>query len=245
MGNGFTFDLMTLVLTALTRSFDPTSTVFGDDIICQNSVADDVVRNLQVAGFVVNSNKTNINSSYRESCGAHYIDGYGYVTSFDIKWVKSVQELIVTLNKVAILSIIYGGPYEALRAKIWSCVPQTLLGAAVKRLTVCKGRPPSYELDGYVRYGPPIMVKPKHNTLRDIRRKLKNLQKSGSISVAVAFEARTLRARDRLYSTEWDLFFQYIRDSRLSRKINRVVVKSSLVARVDEEQIGFIRTLLP
>jgi hypothetical protein len=244
MGNGFTFDLMTVVLTALTRSFDPTSTVFGDDIICQNQSADEVVSSLRVAGFVVNTNKTNIRSSYRESCGAHFVDGHGYVTSFDIKWVTSVHELIVTLNKVAILSYIYNGPYEALRAKIWTCVPQTMLGATVNRLTVNTGRPPSYELDTYVRYGPIVKIRPNRHKGKLIRRCMRDFQKQGDISVALCFENRTLRAREDLRSSEWDVFYQYIRNVRRSRKVPRMVLKSSLVARVGEEQIGLVDSLV-
>lgn len=245
MGNGFTFDLMTLVLTALTRSFDATSTVFGDDIICQNQCADEVVDNLRIAGFVVNLNKTNIRSCYRESCGAHFIDSYGYVTSFDFKWVTTVHDLIVTCNKVAILSSIYGGPYEDLRAGIWSCVPVTLLGAAVPRLTANMGRPPSYQLDGYIRYGPLIQCDPTKHTLKLIRRSFRYLQHSGQLSVALSFENRQLPAKQVLQASEWDIFYQYIRNSRLSRKVPRLVLKSSLVARVNGEQIGPIKTLLP
>jgi len=240
MGNGFTFDLMTVVLTALTRSLDSTSTVFGDDIICQNSVADDVVSNLQVAGFRVNLDKTNINSSYRESCGAYFIDGHGYVTTFDIRWVNTMHDLIVTLNKVAILSNIYGEPYETLRAAIWSCVPLSLLGATTKKLVVNTGRPPSYELDTYVRYGPQINVSPNKHKLKLIRRRMSELHKVGRISVALAYVDRLLRARNQLHSDEWDVFYQYIHNTRLSRKIPRLVNKSSLVARIDEEQIGFV-----
>lgn len=245
MGNGFTFDLMTVVLTALTRSFDPTSTVFGDDIICQNSVAADVISNLQIAGFVVNSVKTNVNSNYRESCGAHFVDTYGYVTSFDIKWVSNIQDLIVTMNKVAILSIIYKEPYEALRAKIWACVPPTLLGAATLRLVANVGKPPSYQLDGFVRFGPLIDIKPKPRTRKLLRRKIRPLHKSGELSIATGYETRVLPAKHDLSSSEWDVFYQYLRNSRISRKVPRMVIKPSLVARVGEEQIGFTNALLP
>jgi len=245
MGNGFTFDLMTLVLTALTRSFDHSSTVFGDDIIVENQYAEEVIENLQIAGFIVNLNKTNIRSDYRESCGANYLDGVGYITSFDFKWVTNLQELIVTCNKVAILSLIYNGSLETLRAGIWSCVPMSLLGATVSRLTVHTGRPPSYELDSFVRYGPIIQIAPTPKLLKVIRRSCKLLHKTGPISVAVSCESRQLPAKTRLSSREWDVFFQYIRDSRLNRKVPRMVIKSSLVARVGEEQIGLTKALSP
>lgn len=245
MGNGFTFDLMTLVLTALTRVFDHESTVFGDDIICCRHQADEVIRSLQLAGFVVNLDKTNVNTGYRESCGAHFVDGYGYVTSFDFKWITDIHELISTVNKVGILAHIYGEPYESLRASIWTCLPRSLLGAATLRLVVDTGRPPAYELSGYVRYGPQWFVDPTSHVLKSIRKKLRPLQKSGRISIALGFQSRLASPRTNLASSEWDVFFQYIRNSRLSRKVKRVSVKSSLVARVDEEQIDFVNALLP
>lgn len=245
MGNGFTFDLMTLILTALTRSFDATATVFGDDIICQNQYAAAVVDNLRIAGFVVNLDKTYINSAYRESCGSHFIDGTGYLTVFDLRWLKTPHDLIVALNKVAILSCVYGEPFESLRAGIWTCVPKSLLGATVVRPTVHTGRPPSYELDSYVRYGPIQKMSPSHGLLRSLRRRCRDFDKQGDISVAVALESRLLPASSNLRSSQWDVFFQYIHNGRKSRKIPRMVLKSTLVARVDEEQIGFVDALLP
>lgn len=243
MGNGFTFDLMTAVLTALTRSFDPTSTVFGDDIIIENQYAEDLVSNLQIAGFVVNVDKTFIRSSYRESCGAHFVDGVGYLTVFDQRWLKSDHDLIVTMNKVAILSLVYGEPFETLRAEIWSCVPPSLLGATVSRLTVNTNRPPSYQLDEYVRYGPIVYIEPQRSLLKLLRRCMRRFNKSGRISIARAVTSSQQRAPNSLRSDQWDVFFQYIRSGRLSRKIPRLVIKSTLVARVDEEQIGLISAL--
>lgn len=245
MGNGFTFDLMTLILTALTRSLDATSTVFGDDIICQNQYAEEIISNLQIAGFVVNLDKTYINSDYRESCGAHYMDGEGYLTVFDLRWLKTPMDLVVACNKVAILSYIHGEPFESLRAEIWTCVPKALLGATVQRLTVHKGRPPSYELDSFIRYGPVLKQEPSKKLLRSLRGVCKRLHKRGNISIAVAFENVLSPARSSLKSDNWDVFFQYIHNCRKSRKIPRSVMKSTLVARVGEEQIGFTKALLP
>lgn len=243
MGNGFTFDLMTIVLTALTRSFDATSTVFGDDIICQNRWADEVVRNLQIAGFVVNLKKTNIRSQYRESCGAHFIDQWGYVTAFDQRWITSPHDLIVACNKVAILASVYGEPFETLRASIWSCVPLSLLGATVVRPTVDTGKPPSYDLDTFIRYGPVIYVDPPKKVLRSLRRKLRAWQKPGRISTAVGIASAQLPAPVTLRSDQWDVFYQHLHTLRRTRRVSKLVRKSSLVARVDEEQLGLICTL--
>jgi len=245
MGNGFTFDLMTVILTALTRSVDEESSVFGDDIICQNQHADLIIENLKIAGFDINLKKTNIRSTYRESCGAHFVDGHGYVTSFDFRWVNTVNDLVVTLNKVAILESIYGDPYSSLRSKIWTCVPRILLGVAVKRHTVDKGRPPSYNLDGYVRYGPTEQVDPARGCLKGIRRLILPLHKTGRVSIAIGFEEKSQPASSDLHSSAWDIYLQYISYGRRVRKFKKLVLKPSLVARLDEEQIGFINYLRP
>lgn len=245
MGNGFTFDLMTVVLTALTRSFDPSSTVFGDDIIVAAVVGEKVIESLQVAGFVVNQEKTNINTGYRESCGAHFVDNYGYVTSFDQRWLNTPHDLIVALNKVAVLAAVYGEPFESLRAELWSCVSPSYLGATIARPIVYTGKPPAYELDTYVRYGPVQMYKPTPRVYKALRRKLRFLHKPGEISVSLGFVDTQLPPKRSLLSSEWDLFFQHIHTSRLSRKTPRSVQKSALVARVGEEQIGFTRALHP
>jgi len=245
MGNGFTFDLMSLILTALTRVYDATSTVFGDDIICQNQVAPDVIADLIRAGFVVNQKKTNVNSTYRESCGANYIDEVGYVTTFDFRWIKTPHDLVVACNKVAILAANYGEPFETLRSEIWSYVPSTLLGAAVPRHAVHTGRPPIYELDTYVRHGPLVQCDPSPHKLRSLRAFGKALQKGGRFSVALSFASSLSTASSSLKSDDWDLYFQYIHSCRKSRRVPRLVSKSTLVARVNEEQIGFVYALLP
>jgi hypothetical protein len=245
MGNGFTFDLMTLVLTALTRSFDPTATVFGDDIICQNQEADGIIENLTRVGFNVNLKKTNIRSDYRESCGAHFIDGEGYLTSFDIHWIKTPHDMVVTLNKLAIMSSIYGGHFESLRSKVWSCVPRSLLGATIARPIVDKGKPPEYDLDTFVRYGPVCYVDPPRAKLRSIRKSLHYLNKSGRVSIATAFLDKQAPSPSNLKAYDWDIYFQYIYSSRKTRKIAKSVLKSTIVARVDEELIGLISALRP
>lgn len=245
MGNGFTFDLMSLVLTALARSFDKNATVFGDDIICQNQVGLQLVEALQVAGFTVNASKTFIESDYRESCGSHYIDNLGYITVFDQRWLCTPHDIVVTLNKVAILSYRYGGIFEALRRELWVCVPPILLGATVERPTEHIGRPLSYELDTYVRYGPRANVAPSRSMLKTLRRALAYLQKPGNISIAQAFVNKLDPGKTTLRSADWDVYLMYLHNIRRAPKWPRLTSKSTFVARVDEEQIGFVKALLP
>lgn len=245
MGNGFTFDLMTLILTALTRSYDSKSSVFGDDIICQNLFADEIVSDLKIAGFSVNPNKTNIRSAYRELCGAHYIDGYGYATTFSLKWLQNPHDLIVACNKVAILADLYPDTFEPLRSAIWKCVPMTLLGATTQRRVVHTGKPPTYELDVYIRYGPTINVEPTKGTRKLIRAFCRKTCRNGNISIAIGYVSKQKPPRSSLSSRDWSLYFQYIFSGRKGLKIPVSAFKSTLVARVDEEQIGFVNALLP
>lgn len=103
MGNGFTFETMTLLLLSVARSLDPTSRVFGDDVIIKNDVAETFIKCCNILGFNINRKKTFINSRFRESCGSFYHDDVGYILSFDIKYVTNPVEFIATCNKVYLI----------------------------------------------------------------------------------------------------------------------------------------------
>jgi len=82
MGNGFTFDLESLIFWALSSSAvelcdgEPRDvSVFGDDIIVPGRHADRVLRVLQLAGFTANVKKTYTSGPFRESCGCDYFNG--------------------------------------------------------------------------------------------------------------------------------------------------------------------------
>jgi hypothetical protein len=103
MGNGFTFELMTMILLALGLQRDPEFSVFGDDIICRNEHARGVITDLLAVGFVVNDQKSFIESPFRESCGANYLDGYGYLRSFDFRYPETIHDCVVIANKACLL----------------------------------------------------------------------------------------------------------------------------------------------
>jgi len=76
MGNGYTFELETLIFYALSvacGSLCPQ--VFGDDIIVEQSVAPSLVGALELLGFKVNDSKTFLAGRFFESCGEDYHDG--------------------------------------------------------------------------------------------------------------------------------------------------------------------------
>lgn len=120
MGNGFTFELMTLTLMALVKQFDQSGSVFGDDIIVDSNVAPDLIGALSTAGWVVNVDKTFINSSFRESCGYNYHDDFGYLRSYDFEYPVTIGDCIVFFNKLGMLKSIpyFGKLYELLRRTI-------------------------------------------------------------------------------------------------------------------------------
>lgn len=80
MGNGFTFELETLIFLAICRSVVPKGlwnrvTVYGDDIIVPTEYASDVLSVLKFFGFTPNDRKTFTTSEFRESCGTDAFAG--------------------------------------------------------------------------------------------------------------------------------------------------------------------------
>lgn len=82
MGNGYTFELETLIFWAVTRSvcevlgIDGPITVYGDDIICPSGALELLRKALDFLGFSVNTDKTFGKGSFRESCGADFFKGH-------------------------------------------------------------------------------------------------------------------------------------------------------------------------
>lgn len=78
MGNGFTFELETLVFYALTKAICDvggtrgTVKVFGDDIICPVVIVPALIGVFTNCGFAINSEKSFAAGYFRESCGSHF-----------------------------------------------------------------------------------------------------------------------------------------------------------------------------
>ena len=82
MGNGFTFELETLVFATLARRIvaaeggDPDCvTCYGDDLIVPTEHCDSVLAALAFFGFEPNKKKTFVEGRFRESCGGDFFDG--------------------------------------------------------------------------------------------------------------------------------------------------------------------------
>lgn len=130
MGNGFTFELMTLILNALCRTLDPTASVFGDDIIIAKDKSLRLIELLEEVGFVVNLDKSFINGPFRESCGANYHDEWGYIRSFDFLYPQNIGDCALILTKCFALR-----EYESFRSlydQLFKRTPRALLGGPLK-----------------------------------------------------------------------------------------------------------------
>ena len=91
MGNGYTFELESLIFWAIamsvTEAYGASTrllSVYGDDIIVPGSVGGPLCRLLSTIGFKVNEDKSFITGRFRESCGSQFISGYD-VTPFYVK----------------------------------------------------------------------------------------------------------------------------------------------------------------
>ena len=82
MGNGFTFELETIIFATLARTViadeggDPDSVMcYGDDLIVPTCHYKSVVAGLRLFGFTPNPKKTFAEGPFRESCGGDYWEG--------------------------------------------------------------------------------------------------------------------------------------------------------------------------
>jgi hypothetical protein len=111
MGNGFTFELESLIFWAITQACEDAisrqkgldkhqCSVYGDDIICRTTSAKLVIGVLDYCGFSTNVDKSYIQGPFRESCGAHYFNGID-VTPFHIRRpIIGLDQCFLVLNSL-------------------------------------------------------------------------------------------------------------------------------------------------
>jgi len=98
MGNGFTFELESLIFWAATRACRRAVgdtlqyRVYGDDIICSRETADLLIPFLNFLGFPLNAKKTFIEGPFRESCGADFWRGTNVRPIFFSATEEELQE---------------------------------------------------------------------------------------------------------------------------------------------------------
>jgi len=108
MGNGFTFELESLIFYAISRAVAELNdcspefvNIYGDDIIVPTRCARNLVSVLADLGFSTNEDKSFITGiAFRESCGKHYFLGVD-VTPFYIKTpVSTLPRYVWFLNSL-------------------------------------------------------------------------------------------------------------------------------------------------
>jgi len=107
MGNGFTFELETLIFWGILRAVselagetDHRLYVYGDDIVIPRTLAGYAMHYLQQCGFIVNPDKSFSSGPFRESCGGHYFEGTDVTPFYVREAVDSLDRLFLLHNNV-------------------------------------------------------------------------------------------------------------------------------------------------
>lgn len=105
MGNGFTFELETLLFCTLARTvcsdldLDPSAVkAYGDDLIVPTAAAERVLNALEYFGFEANREKTFVKGRFRESCGGDFFDGVPVRAHFLKELPDEPQDWIALAN---------------------------------------------------------------------------------------------------------------------------------------------------
>jgi len=111
MGNGFTFELESLIFWALSESVATINggkardvSVYGDDIIVPTDCASEVIRCLSYVGFETNTEKTFLFGPFRESCGKHFFRGSDVTPIYIRKDVGTLERKLWLANSIRALA---------------------------------------------------------------------------------------------------------------------------------------------
>ncbi len=110
MGNGFTFELESLIFYAIAKCVSATSpcqdfvTIYGDDLIVPCDVKSQLLDSFEFFGFKINDRKSFFDSYYRESCGKHYWQGVDITPIYLRRFLSNSREIYSFHNRVVELS---------------------------------------------------------------------------------------------------------------------------------------------
>lgn len=110
MGNGYTFELESLIFWALAKaviSMDGGSTVlgvYGDDIVIHQEHSAHLIWLLKEVGFSTNVEKTFVRGAFFESCGKHYFQGMDVTPVYIRKPISDDFRLIWLANSIRRMS---------------------------------------------------------------------------------------------------------------------------------------------
>lgn len=106
MGNGFTFELESLLFYCLAKAtadhhgLDGLVTVYGDDLIFPTSWYSVVVETFNHMGIQTNDEKSFISGPFRESCGGDYYLGQRVTPLYLKKPIKGLSDFIRLANRI-------------------------------------------------------------------------------------------------------------------------------------------------
>lgn len=158
MGNGFTFELESLLFYSIARAcayyhgVKGTISVYGDDIIAPTELWDPLVEALSFCGFSTNERKSHYTGFFRESCGKHWYGGSDVSPFYLRRPLDRVSDLILILNQLTSWSSrcfgVVDPRYEAIILKYREYVPEHLWGGQdlTSRSSLVTGHKPRKEL---------------------------------------------------------------------------------------------------
>lgn len=116
MGNGFTFELESLIFWALVESVSDrvlgpggVVAVYGDDIIVDRRIVEALFLTLETCGFTVNKEKSFTDGHFFESCGKHYFDGAEVTPAYQKETLSDVPSLYRCANRLVRFARRLGG----------------------------------------------------------------------------------------------------------------------------------------
>lgn len=116
MGNGYTFELESLIFWALAESlrkrfslFDCPLGIYGDDIVIDARLSSALVALFGEVGFSVNVDKTFTEGLFYESCGKHYFNGIDVTPPYQKEEIVDLPSSIRCANRVFRWALRIGG----------------------------------------------------------------------------------------------------------------------------------------
>lgn len=107
MGNGYTFELESLIFWGLALGVieangggDRRLAVYGDDIVIGAEHYQLLEETFSYAGFRTNEKKSFVSGSFRESCGKHYHGGFDVTPFYVRRPVKRLSDLFLLHNNL-------------------------------------------------------------------------------------------------------------------------------------------------
>lgn len=159
MGNGFTFELESLLFYCLTVACVELSekegpalgtiSVYGDDIVVPVVAVPDLIRVFKAVGFEINTTKSYWDGPFRESCGNHYFDGADVTPLYIKEAILGSHRKFWWINS---LEAIFDGVADDLRMQ---CIKRL---RAADRIYV----PPSFPADAGIRAHSPTGLVRRH-----------------------------------------------------------------------------------